>query len=140
VHFGVLAPKINSGLMYAGAESGSGSLVGAAAAWEGFASELGSAAMSYQAVLSDLTRRTVGGYLVGVDGGCGRPVCGVEDHHRRSRADRQPTHIGDRLELEIALVELFRRVPTLELAVPFEERTFSSRSMVYGLHALPVGW
>src|ERR1700678_107229 len=39
--------------MYAGA--GSGSLVGAAAAWEGLASELGSAATSYQAVVSDLT-------------------------------------------------------------------------------------
>jgi cytochrome P450 len=45
-----------------------------------------------------------------------------------------------RLELEIALVELFRRVPTLELAVPFEELTFSSQSMVYGLHRLPVRW
>src|ERR1700678_600727 len=39
--------------MYAGA--GSGSLVGAAAAWEGLASELGSAATSYRAVVSDLT-------------------------------------------------------------------------------------
>jgi len=53
VVFGALPPEINSGLMYAGA--GSGSLVAGAAAWEGLASELGSAATSYQAVVSDLT-------------------------------------------------------------------------------------
>jgi PPE-repeat protein len=53
VDSGALAPEINSGRMYVGA--GSGSLVGAAAAWEGLASELGSAAMSYRAVVSDLT-------------------------------------------------------------------------------------
>jgi PPE-repeat protein len=51
--FGALPPEINSGLMYAGA--GSGSLVAAAASWEGLASELGSAAASYRAVISDLT-------------------------------------------------------------------------------------
>jgi PPE-repeat protein len=51
--FGVLAPEINSGRMYAGA--GSGPLAAAAAAWEGLASELGSAATSYRAVISDLT-------------------------------------------------------------------------------------
>src|SRR5271163_3589691 len=53
VDFGALPPEINSGRMYVGA--GSGSLVGAAAAWEGLASELGSAAASYRAVVSDLT-------------------------------------------------------------------------------------
>jgi PPE-repeat protein len=53
VDFGALPPEINSGLMYAGA--GSGSLVAAAASWEGLASELGSAAASYRAVVSDLT-------------------------------------------------------------------------------------
>jgi PPE-repeat protein len=53
VDFGALPPEINSGRMYAGA--GSGPLVAAAAAWEGLASELGSAATSYRAVVSDLT-------------------------------------------------------------------------------------
>jgi PPE-repeat protein len=53
VDFAALPPEINSGLMYAGA--GSGPLVAAAAAWEGLASELGSAATSYRAVVSDLT-------------------------------------------------------------------------------------
>jgi PPE-repeat protein len=51
--FGVLPPEINSGRMYAGA--GSGPLVAAAAAWEGLASQLGSAATSYRAVVADLT-------------------------------------------------------------------------------------
>src|SRR5271163_2125587 len=53
VDFGALPPEINSGRMYAGA--GSGSLVAAAASWEGLASELGSAAASYRAVVSDLS-------------------------------------------------------------------------------------
>jgi PPE-repeat protein len=53
VDFGALPPEINSGRMYAGA--GSGSLVAAAAAWQGLASQLGSAASSYRAVVSDLT-------------------------------------------------------------------------------------
>jgi PPE-repeat protein len=53
VDFGALPPEINSGRMYAGA--GSGPLVAAAASWEGLASQLGSAATSYRAVVSDLT-------------------------------------------------------------------------------------
>jgi PPE-repeat protein len=59
VDFGALPPEINSGLMYTGA--GSGPLVAAAAAWEGLASQLGSAATSYRAVIADLT----GGAWVG---------------------------------------------------------------------------
>jgi PPE-repeat protein len=51
--FGALPPEINSGRMYAGA--GSGPLVAGAAAWDGLASQLGSAAASYRAVVSDLT-------------------------------------------------------------------------------------
>jgi PPE-repeat protein len=56
--FGALPPEINSGRMYAGA--GSGPLVAAAAAWQGLASELGSAATLYRAVISDLTGAWVG--------------------------------------------------------------------------------
>jgi PPE-repeat protein len=51
--FGALPPEINSGRMYAGA--GSGPLAAAAVAWQGLASQLGSAATSYRAVISDLT-------------------------------------------------------------------------------------
>ncbi|HEY7425023.1 MAG TPA: PPE family protein [Gemmataceae bacterium] len=50
--FGVLPPEINSGIMYTGA--GSGPLVTAAAAWDGLATELRSAASSYESVLSSL--------------------------------------------------------------------------------------
>jgi PPE-repeat protein len=53
VDFGVLPPEVNSGLMYAGA--GSGPMVAAAAAWDGLAAELSSAATSYRAVVSELT-------------------------------------------------------------------------------------
>jgi PPE-repeat protein len=56
--FAVLPPEVNSGRMYAGA--GAGPLVAGAAAWDGLASELSSAASSYQAVVSDLTG---GGWL-----------------------------------------------------------------------------
>jgi len=51
--FAALPPEINSGRMYAGA--GSGPMITAAAAWDGLASELTSAATSYQSVLSELT-------------------------------------------------------------------------------------
>ena len=44
--FGALPPEINSGLMYAGA--GSGSLVAAGAAWEGLASQLAQKSVSKQ--------------------------------------------------------------------------------------------
>jgi PPE-repeat protein len=51
--FGGLPPEVNSARMYGGA--GSGPLVAAAAAWDGVAAELNSAATSYQAVVSELT-------------------------------------------------------------------------------------
>jgi PPE-repeat protein len=53
VDFAALPPEINSGRMYAGA--GSGPLLAAAAAWDGLAAELGSAATSYRSVVSELT-------------------------------------------------------------------------------------
>jgi PPE-repeat protein len=58
VDFGVLPPEINSGRMYAGA--GSGPLLAAAAAWDGLASELSSAATSCQLTVSELTGAWVG--------------------------------------------------------------------------------
>ena len=50
--FMVLPPEINSLLMFSGA--GSGPLLEAAAAWDGLASELGSAASSFSSVTSGL--------------------------------------------------------------------------------------
>ncbi|MCV7100515.1 PPE domain-containing protein [Mycobacterium palustre] len=51
--FAALPPEINSGRMYAGA--GAGPMVAAAAAWDGLAAELSSAANSYRGVISELT-------------------------------------------------------------------------------------
>lgn len=51
--FGALPPEVNSGRMYSGA--GPGPMLAAAAAWEGLAAELHSAAASYGVVLSDLS-------------------------------------------------------------------------------------
>ena len=52
IDFGLLAPEINSGRMYAG--PGLGSMLTAATAWEGLAAELSSAASSYGSVISGL--------------------------------------------------------------------------------------
>ena len=51
--FGALPPEINSGLMYAGA--GSGSMTGAASGWNTLAAELNSAAVAYDRVVTTLS-------------------------------------------------------------------------------------
>jgi PPE-repeat protein len=51
--FGALPPEINSGRMYAG--PGSGSMMAAAAAWDGLAAELSSTATGYTSVITELT-------------------------------------------------------------------------------------
>jgi PPE-repeat protein len=53
MNFMVLAPEINSARMFSGA--GSEPMLNAAAAWDGLASELGSAASSFSSVTSGLT-------------------------------------------------------------------------------------
>jgi cytochrome P450 len=45
-----------------------------------------------------------------------------------------------RVELRIAFDTLFRRVPTLRVAVPMSELDFKDDAGVYGLHSLPVTW
>jgi cytochrome P450 len=45
-----------------------------------------------------------------------------------------------RLELQIAFPALFRRLPSLQLAVPFSELPFKHDSQIYGLHELPITW
>ena len=52
MHFTVLPPETNSAAMYSGA--GTAPMLEAAAAWDGLASELGSAASSFNAVTSGL--------------------------------------------------------------------------------------
>lgn len=51
--FGALPPEVNSGRMYAG--PGAGPMLAAAAAWDGLAAQLHSAAASYESVISNLT-------------------------------------------------------------------------------------
>jgi cytochrome P450 len=45
-----------------------------------------------------------------------------------------------RLELEIVLATLLRRVPALRLAVPFEKIPFKDRGSNYGIFELKVAW
>ncbi|REF00788.1 cytochrome P450 [Thermomonospora umbrina] len=45
-----------------------------------------------------------------------------------------------RVELEIALVELFARLPTLDLAVDPSELRYKDDMFVYGVNALPIRW
>ncbi|GAA3307978.1 cytochrome P450 [Nonomuraea dietziae] len=45
-----------------------------------------------------------------------------------------------RMELQIVFDTLFRRIPTLRLAVPAEEVPFKTDAVIYGVHELPVTW
>lgn len=45
-----------------------------------------------------------------------------------------------RMELQIVLPTLLRRVPTLRLAAPLDELPFKHDALAYGLYELPVTW
>src|ERR1700761_4131885 len=45
-----------------------------------------------------------------------------------------------RMELQIVLHTLLRRIPTLRLAVPIEELPFKHDALAYGIYELPVRW
>jgi cytochrome P450 len=45
-----------------------------------------------------------------------------------------------RLELQIVFDTLFRRIPTLRLAVPMDEVPFKTNAAIYGAYELPVTW
>lgn len=45
-----------------------------------------------------------------------------------------------RVELQEVFSRLYTRIPTLRLAVPFEQIQFKDNSLVYGVQALPVTW
>jgi cytochrome P450 len=45
-----------------------------------------------------------------------------------------------RVELQVALTTLFRRLPELQLAVPEEELSFADEQEIYTIHELPVTW
>ncbi|SRX95723.1 PPE family protein PPE29 [Mycobacterium tuberculosis H37Rv] [Mycobacterium shimoidei] len=58
MEFAMLPPEVNSGLMYVG--PGSGPMLAAAAAWDGLAAELNSAAASYESVITRLSEGWLG--------------------------------------------------------------------------------
>ena len=45
-----------------------------------------------------------------------------------------------RVELQEVYTRLYSRIPTLRLAVPFEDIKFKDNTLVYGVRALPVTW
>ena len=45
-----------------------------------------------------------------------------------------------RAELQIVFHTLLLRIPTLELAVPFDEVPFKHDRLAYGVYELPVNW
>jgi cytochrome P450 len=45
-----------------------------------------------------------------------------------------------RVELQVVLTTLLRRLPGLRLAVPADQLTYNRENIVYGLRALPVTW
>ncbi len=45
-----------------------------------------------------------------------------------------------RVELQEVFSRLYQRIPTLRLAVPFEEITFKDNALAYGVRGLPVTW
>jgi hypothetical protein len=44
------------------------------------------------------------------------------------------------MELHVAYTTLFRRIPTLRLAVDPDSLSFAHEQFIYGLHELPVTW
>jgi cytochrome P450 len=45
-----------------------------------------------------------------------------------------------RVELQVVYGTLYRRIPTLRLAIPFDEVEFAFEGIAYSLHSLPVTW
>jgi cytochrome P450 len=45
-----------------------------------------------------------------------------------------------RLELQVVFPTLFRRLPTLALATPFDQIAFKPESYIFGVQSLPVTW
>jgi hypothetical protein len=45
-----------------------------------------------------------------------------------------------RVEMQIALSTLIRRLPGLQLAVPADELRFQNKQEIYGIEELPITW
>jgi hypothetical protein len=44
------------------------------------------------------------------------------------------------VELQEVFTRLYPRIPSLRLAVPFEQLEYKNNTLVYGVTALPVTW
>ena len=44
-----------------------------------------------------------------------------------------------RIEMQVVFGTLYRRIPTMRLAVPQEQLSFKN-GVIYGLHELPITW
>ena len=90
--FGALPPEINSGRIYSG--PGSGPMMAAAAAWDGLAAELSTAASGYGSVINELTGSQWLGPSSAVDVVRGHAI--RELGQRGSRAGRGHRRTGSR--------------------------------------------
>ena len=80
-------------------------------------------------------RQRTGGDVGWRSGMAGHPLC------RSQGAPHQC--LGQslvRVQVQVALETLLRRLPGLRLIVPFEELRFNEVGAVYGLPELPVAW
>ena len=80
--FGALPPEINSGRMYAG--PGAGSMLAAAAAWDGLAAELQFRGIRLRVGDLGAHQWAVARAVVNGDGGRGRTLRGVDERDRRA--------------------------------------------------------
>ena len=91
--FALLPPEINSGRMYSG--PGSGPMLAAAAGWDRLATELQSAAASYESVISGLTAGPWLGPTSAAMAAAAGSLRGVDEIDRHpGRADRHPGQGG----------------------------------------------
>ena len=80
--FSTLPPEIDSARMYSG--PGSGPLMAAATAWDQLGHRIGLHGELLLVGDFGAHRRGVAGSFVGVDGGRGRALCGLDEHYRRT--------------------------------------------------------
>lgn len=92
--------------------------------------------------------------VIALDDSAGRDESAFKDAHRfdiRRSDSRHHIAFGygvhqclgqalARIELEIAFLTLFTRIPKLRMAVPLEQIRFKSDVFIYGAHHVPVTW
>lgn len=92
--------------------------------------------------------------VIALDDSAGRDESAFKDAHRfdiRRPDSRHHMAFGygihqclgqalARIELQIAFLTLFTRIPTLRMDVPVEQIRFKSDMFIYGAHYVPVAW